>query len=178
MPRIGTEGGKVVREMSKMDSLIKESLRRYPLSAQGIIREVVKPGGVVTPDGLHLPQGTHVHTIVSTMQRDPTIYGDAAEEFHPLRYYAPDDAEKTNVAVHVRENFLAFGLGKHACPGRFFAVHVVKMVLGYLLMHYDLEPLKERPRFVEFGEAVVPSGKIEVRIRRRKFADESVEKAD
>lgn len=52
-------------------------------------------------------------------------------------------------------------------PGRFFAVQVLKMLLGYLLVNYDFEPLTERPKCLEIGEAVIPEEETKVKIRRR-----------
>ncbi|GAP84027.2 putative cytochrome P450 [Rosellinia necatrix] len=62
-----------------------------------------------------------------------------------------------------------FGLGKHACPGRFFAAQEIKLILAYLLLRYDLrlrdgEP---RPRPVVFMMTKSPSQTAEVLFRRR-----------
>ena len=35
-------------------------------------------------------------------------------------------------------DFVIFGLGKHLCPGRFFAVHEIKMSLITLLRRFDV----------------------------------------
>lgn len=34
---------------------------------------------------------------------------------------------------------LAFGFGKHACPGRFFAAQELKTMLAHVLLKYDIE---------------------------------------
>lgn len=177
LPRLADEP-QAIREMVKVDSVLRETLRYHPLGAQNMIREVLQPGGVVTPDGLHLLQGTHVQIVVSNMQRDKEIWGDDADEYDPLRFYkrALDAKSDDNInglhsrqkmAVQLSEDFLSFGLGRHACPGRFFAVHVMKLILGYLLVNYDLEPLPELPRFTEIGEGLIPDGKTVIRARRR-----------
>lgn len=39
--------------------------------------------------------------------------------------------------------FLAWGHGKHACPGRFFAASIMKLMLAYFVLNFDfrLPPL-------------------------------------
>lgn len=77
-------------------------------------------------------------------------------------------------ATQVSAAFLAFSLGKHACPGRFFAVQTIKVMVVWLLLHYEFEVVmpegKERVGFLEIGEVRLPLGKEtgRVRVRRRK----------
>ncbi|KAI2470821.1 ent-kaurene oxidase [Annulohypoxylon bovei var. microspora] len=62
-----------------------------------------------------------------------------------------------------------FGLGKHACPGRFFAGCEVKMVLARLLLRYDIR-LRDgdpRPPPNMFMMTKSPSTTAEVLFRRR-----------
>ncbi|KAF8670477.1 hypothetical protein AX14_005850 [Amanita brunnescens Koide BX004] len=35
--------------------------------------------------------------------------------------------------------YLAFGQGRHACPGRFFATSEVKTMLAHVLLNYDIK---------------------------------------
>ena len=56
--------------------------------------------------------------------------------------------------------------------GRFFAVHALKVMLGHLLIRYEFEHLAERPRFAEMGDAVMPSEKTIIQIRRRESCDD------
>jgi cytochrome P450 len=65
-----------------------------------------------------------------------------------------------------------FGLGKHACPGRFFAAQEIKVILSYLLLHYEIK-LRDgegRPRPVVFMMTKSPSQTAEVLFRRRQIA--------
>lgn len=73
----------------------------------------------------------------------------------------------------------AFGYGKHACPGRFFAISEIKIQLCYILLRYDLalcqvdggagdeNATEESIRPIEMGThfAANPMGKIMVRRR-------------
>lgn len=58
---------------------------------------------------------------------------------------------------------------RHACPGRFFAIQMLKLMLGHVLVNYEFEPLAERPEFSSFGDLTMPpSTKVKVRRRREK----------
>jgi cytochrome P450 len=43
------------------------------------------------------------------------------------------------------EKYLPFGYGKQSCPGRFFALKVVKLIIGRLIYEYDIKWAKEPP---------------------------------
>ncbi|KAI0405194.1 cytochrome P450 [Xylaria palmicola] len=63
-----------------------------------------------------------------------------------------------------------FGLGKHACPGRFFAAQEIKLILSHLLLHYEikLRDGEARPVPVVFMMTKSPSQTAEVLFRRRR----------
>ncbi|KAI0854403.1 ent-kaurene oxidase [Daldinia vernicosa] len=69
----------------------------------------------------------------------------------------------------IGDTAMNFGLGKHACPGRFFASCEIKMVLAYLLLHYDikLRDGESRPAPNMFMMTKSPSMTAEVLFRRR-----------
>jgi len=59
--------------------------------------------------------------------------------------------------VSVSPSSLTFGLGRHACPGRFFAANEIKMICAVLLMNYDValpEGESERYENLTFGHTV------------------------
>ncbi|XDG02270.1 hypothetical protein ABKA04_001885 [Annulohypoxylon sp. FPYF3050] len=69
----------------------------------------------------------------------------------------------------IGDSAMNFGLGKHACPGRFFAGCEIKMVLAYLLLNYDIK-LREgegRPAPNMFMMTKSPSMTAEILFRRR-----------
>ncbi|KAI2781765.1 ent-kaurene oxidase [Daldinia loculata] len=69
----------------------------------------------------------------------------------------------------IGDTAMNFGLGKHACPGRFFAGCEIKMVLAYLLLNYDIK-LRDgegRPAPNMFMMTKSPSMTAEVLFRRR-----------
>ena len=117
MPRVDSDQ-LAIREMVKLDSVIRESMRVDSILGHGFQREVVAPQGLTTPDGRFLPQGSCVCLAISSRMR-ATDQWEQAGEFVPLRFYQPVDEhtglrEKQYSAVHVTEDWLSFGLGRHA----------------------------------------------------------------
>lgn len=44
----------------------------------------------------------------------------------------------------------------------------MRVMLGYLLLNYDFEPLEEKPKMIQIGEVIIPSEKTTVKMRRRR----------
>ncbi|KAG9246658.1 cytochrome P450, partial [Calycina marina] len=174
LPQVGKDPA-ALRKVEKFDSVIRETMRFNNIAAQGLVREVVAPGGITTPDGVYLPQGPHIHSTIANMQRDPAFYGPTADKYDPFRFCIDADDSGAEVygrkrypsAVHLSPEYLSFGLGRHACPGRIFAVNAIKLKLGHLLLEYDVEPYKERPKMIEIGEEIMPSEEIMMKVRRK-----------
>lgn len=60
--------------------------------------------------------------------------------------------------VNTSTEQLGFGLGAHACPGRFFASNQLKIALVHLLLKYDWKlPIGgQRPAAVQVGHESIP----------------------
>lgn len=74
------------------------------------------------------------------------------DEFDGFRFSRLRSSDSPNSArlVYAASNLesMAFGYGRHACPGRFFADCEIKMIMVYLLIKYDFrfpERVTERP---------------------------------
>src|SRR6478609_8997557 len=61
--------------------------------------------------------------------------------------------ESHHQAATTGPDYLIFNHGKHACPGRFFAICEIKMILIELLAKYDfrLEDGKPGPELIRVG---------------------------
>jgi cytochrome P450 len=52
---------------------------------------------------------------------------------------ADSDSSKKFDIVTVGVNFLSFGYGQHACPGRFFVVNEMMLMLAHIVLTYELK---------------------------------------
>ena len=71
-------------------------------------------------------------------------------------------------------DFLPFGHGKHACPGRFLIDFELKMIIAYVLMNYDVKFPDvyggKRPANRWLAEAYLPPDDAKILVKRRKAA--------
>ena len=64
---------------------------------------------------------------------------------------------------------LAFGHGRHACPGRFFAAAMIKLMLAELVLRFDVRTIEDgvRPKDLNIIQNCIPNPKAEILFRRR-----------
>ena len=184
----GTWSKRGLARMYKMDSALRESTRLGSFLGTGLLRKVMVPHGVTTPNGTHCPYGSMIAVPSNGVHNDPESFPDAAV-FRPFRFsserqshgteeddFSSED-EKTNSDDYIRKANLSFvstspsyhpfGHGRHACPGRFFAANELKLMLSYMLLNYEFEPLSERPESKWIGSSLVPPTTATIKIRRR-----------
>ncbi|WEW54698.1 heme-binding oxidoreductase [Emydomyces testavorans] len=125
-------------------------------------------------DGTRLPKGTHFGMPSYSILHDPAIIKNP-EAFDGFRYKKiredPEESNKHQYAT-TDSNNLHFGHGRYACPGRFFASHVVKMILGHLILDFDFKfpEGKGRPRNLNMDENIYPDPSATLLMRRRQMA--------
>ncbi|KAI4521513.1 cytochrome P450 [Schizophyllum commune Loenen D] len=86
-----------------------------------------------------------------------------------------DPIAPRNVLVGTSPNFLAWGAGKHQCPGRFFAAVETKMMLAYVVTTFDMATettrngceSSTRPKDFRLEANCFPNPWARVRMRRR-----------
>jgi len=108
----------------------------------------VEPGGFSLETGgrkFHVPFGEYVALSHSVPNRDPATFPDP-EAFVPERFSAAatfDDYQLTT-----------FSHGRHACPGRSYAMRLMGLVLEEILSRYDVTSSKPFPA-VSFERATL-----------------------
>ncbi|KAL4925061.1 cytochrome P450 [Aspergillus undulatus] len=157
-----------VKKLRLVDSAVRESMRLTPFANVGLPRTVVHPDGVLLQESsnIRLPQGTMLALPLGPIQRDAALYPDP-EVFDVSRFAR---GHKPRSALALDEGFLGFGFGQHACPGRFFALNEVKLVVAQMLLHYDIEHIPKRPASVPIMWLNYPAPNATVRVRRRREA--------
>ncbi|KAJ7124104.1 cytochrome P450 [Mycena crocata] len=168
-----------LNNMFKIDSFLRESQRMHGTGPIGLTRQVVAKEGFRFSDGTVLPYGTFVSAASRPMHYDTANYADATV-FDGFRF-ARERVEQKNDPdpskdifkrhmVSTAADHLAFGAGKHACPGRFFAATELKAMLAHLVIHYDIRAEVEgvRPAERNPGPSSVASPSATGRVRFRK----------
>ncbi|OAL04297.1 cytochrome P450 [Phaeosphaeriaceae sp. SRC1lsM3a] len=147
--------------MHRLDSTIRESQRVAPIALTFIHRKVIAKEGITTPEGAHLKYGTLITCPWAPVALDEEIHDKNASEFDAFRYsrakeaydeMTPEEKHKANALelrqtgmVTTSDRHLPFGHGRHACPGRFFVSHELKMIFAYLILNYDFKHHESKP---------------------------------
>ncbi|KAF9446380.1 cytochrome P450 [Macrolepiota fuliginosa MF-IS2] len=137
-----------IAKLYKIDSFIHESARYSGLGGVSMIRKIGDPNGFKFSNGITLPYGASVSVISDAMHHDATFYPDPYT-FDGFRFYKIGKADLdqgNDTEFHVKHafaslstNWLLWGLGKHACPGRFFSAHEIRAAVAYILLNFDIK---------------------------------------
>ena len=104
------------------------------------------------------------------MCRDPERYPDP-DTFDGYRFYKLRQIKEQagyQFAASDKDG-PAWGFGKFACPGRFWAGAQIKLVMMALLLHYDIgypEGQTNRPEDIMLGEKRTPSRTQQIVLKR------------
>ncbi|KIJ12301.1 hypothetical protein PAXINDRAFT_14916 [Paxillus involutus ATCC 200175] len=126
-------------KMRKIDSFLKESQRMEGIGAVAMSRKAMKD--FTFSDGTVVPKGTIIHAASHATHLDNEIYENAGA-FDPFRFANMRDEDRDGAKhsfVSTSFEYLAFGHGKLACPGRFFAANELKSMLAHLVLTYDIK---------------------------------------
>ncbi|KAK9800101.1 putative Cytochrome P450 [Seiridium cardinale] len=167
-------------KMIKLDSVFRESARLNTSVAVGLRRKVVAKEGITTPSGVHLPFGNYCAVPNLAVLSDSSVYPEP-ESFKPWRFAEirhdidTGDRPKDHVTSArltfpaTSNDYLTWGNGRQACPGRFFATTELKLMLAYTILHYDFEMLPKRPVGTWVGIIRTPDMNVKIRVRRNKM---------
>ncbi|KDR68411.1 hypothetical protein GALMADRAFT_231377 [Galerina marginata CBS 339.88] len=134
-----------VIKMRKVDSFIKES-QRLAVGALNMNRKALKD--FTFSNGVTVPAGTHIAVATFSTHMDERIY-DNPYEFRGFRFaeMRQEIGESTkHQMVSLSPDYVTFGTGRYACPGRFFAVTALKTMLAHILLNYDVKLPNGVPR--------------------------------
>ncbi|XP_031266301.1 cytochrome P450 71D10-like [Pistacia vera] len=117
-----------IEEMKFLKLVIKETLRLHPAGPLLLSRE---NGERCEINGFNIPAKTKVIVNAWAMSRDPKYWAEP-ESFKPERFLNSSiDFMGSNF------NYLPFGAGRRTCPGSFYGLANVEIVLAMLLYHFD-----------------------------------------
>lgn len=147
--------GRSVNGMKYMNAFFKEVFRLYPISHS--FSRVLTNDGVFS--GYKIPAGTTMHfTLNSTQNRNPKLFTEP-DKFTPERWL-----DRENAATKFSTT-TAFGIGARACPGRFFAMQEMHLLLIEILRNFRVE-YKYEPMISIMQSTGILSGKPRFAFRR------------
>uniref|UniRef100_A0A1D1Z571 Ent-kaurene oxidase n=1 Tax=Anthurium amnicola TaxID=1678845 RepID=A0A1D1Z571_9ARAE len=140
-----------IQKMVKLDSFLKESLRLTGSTVH--FHHNVSSESYTFSNGYTIPKGRRVTMYLEDSLKSKEGFGDDADEFKPFRFL-----NANSPATKLDRNFIIFGGGVHACPGRFFAINESKLLLHKLILRYNIKTQSgkiEEKRFI--GPNTLPS---------------------
>ncbi|KAI0046794.1 cytochrome P450 [Auriscalpium vulgare] len=154
--------------MWRVDSFIRESQRVNGMGEASMMRLALRP--FTFSNGMTVPPGTMVCASAAATHVDEMIYprGDVFDGFRFADMRSADAEATKHQMVTTNPEYLTFGYGKHACPGRFFAANELKAMLSHVVMTYDVkfEEGKGMPANIFLSGGVLPAP-AQVLFRRR-----------
>ncbi|KAF8167722.1 cytochrome P450 [Crassisporium funariophilum] len=165
-----------LEKMRKLDSLIKESMRISGTSSLTMMRKTLKP--YTFSSNTHIPPQTLLFAASLPRHLSPTIYPSPLfSPLHEQQHSTSPSPTSTSASeggtrfglVATTPDWLAWGYGRHACPGRFYGAAVVKVVLAWVVLGFDVRFEFEggRPGDVVFGMGRLPNPDVKIMLRKR-----------
>ncbi|KAE9395448.1 cytochrome P450 [Gymnopus androsaceus JB14] len=158
-----------ISKMRKLDSFLKETLRFSGagglVDRRKVLQDFTFSNGTTVPAGVTISVPSYVH------HHDEALY-ENAYTFDAFRFYNMRSREGESIkhqAISPNFDYLTFGTGRHACPGRFFAVYELKGLIAHILMLYDVKLEEEGviPPHKWRGSSKIPSQTGMVLFRKR-----------
>ncbi|EHK22097.1 uncharacterized protein TRIVIDRAFT_216144 [Trichoderma virens Gv29-8] len=154
-----------VNKLSKMtltDSFMREVLRTKG-DAWGPVRQTTR---AVRVGPYVLPKGAMCIVLISRAHQHPDNYGDEGKVFDGFQW-----DKKQRPAVQGNHDFLTFGLGRWACPGRQLAIHEIKIVLYMFFSKFDIKLKANTFRTTNTINTTAVAPDATLLLRRRKDTD-------
>ncbi|KAI7854886.1 cytochrome P450 [Circinella umbellata] len=124
-----------VSHLQLLDSFIREVLR-YDIDNLGLHHMALQD--MILSTGQMIPKGSLIVAALDEAHQDPalgSLYNKPLNEFDAYRFIdATEDKKSSTIGI----DLISFGLGAHACPGRYFAVNEIKYILAELLVRFDI----------------------------------------
>ncbi|MGZ5031012.1 MAG: cytochrome P450, partial [Methylobacter sp.] len=136
-------------------AVLNESMRLRP-PAGILMRKIAKDTEL---DGYLLKQGRLAIFSIYNIHHHPDFWPQP-EQFDPERFLSDDSR---------RFVFMSFGTGERVCIGNHFALLESQVLLGMILLHFDVQLLNTEEAEVEMAVTLKPKGGMPVKLTARKL---------
>uniref|UniRef100_A0A0B7KLU2 Cytochrome P450 n=2 Tax=Bionectria ochroleuca TaxID=29856 RepID=A0A0B7KLU2_BIOOC len=139
--------------IAKEKAIIRQ-IANLPILSESTRRSALQP--FTFSNGLKLEVGDWACTPVRAIMQDPEYYPNPLR-FNGFRF--PNPSKLTDVG----NTFHVWGTGRMACPGRFYAAAIMKVITGQVILKYDTELIPGKGnRFFAWRSAILPKSSIRV----------------
>lgn len=104
--------------------ILNETLRLYP----PVVMLMRQTSNNIKLGNLDVPTNTQFNLPIAAVHHDPSIWGEDANEFNPLRFAEP----RKHLA-----SYFPFGLGPRICVGQNLAMVESKLILAMILQQFS-----------------------------------------
>ncbi|KAI8885443.1 cytochrome P450 [Backusella circina FSU 941] len=118
-----------LKEMTFLENFMRESFRQ---SADKLANGKKAMVDYTFANGYQIPKGRVVESTARGLNMGTNLNRSKIEEMDPTQSFGKPSTAPAR-------DFVTFGLGKHLCPGRFFAVLEIKMSLIQLFREFDIK---------------------------------------
>lgn len=146
-----------LKKLRYLECVIKETLRIFP-SVPLFARSLCEDCHI---NGFKVPKGVNAVIIPYALHRDPRYFPEP-EEFRPERFL-PENSEGRHPYA-----FIPFSAGPRNCIGQRFAMMEEKVILAWVLRHFEVRACQDREQLRPMGELILrPERGIWIRLSRR-----------
>jgi cytochrome P450 len=129
----------IYRRLIKLDSFIRECMRTR-MTIIGLAHTNISEDDIVLKSGAIVKPGHEVFINTFHVHHDEENQAgfDDLETFNGFRFVGKD-----KLAAKSAQDNISFGMGKRACPGRWFAIHQIKGIVSYFIKNYEMSAKSE-----------------------------------
>ncbi|PWY91870.1 cytochrome P450 [Aspergillus sclerotioniger CBS 115572] len=149
---------KKLTQLTLLDSFMREVFRTKG-DTWGPVRQTTRP---VQVGPYTLPKDAVCMVLISRAHQHQDNYGSDGRIFDGFQW-----EKKAKPAVQSSPEFLAFGLGRWACPGRQLAVHEIKIMLYLFFSRFDVRVKEGSFRVVNWINTTSVPPEVTLLVRRR-----------
>lgn len=130
VPENGLIAVKTLSQMTLLDSFMREVFRTKG-DSWGPVRQTTKPLQI---GPYILPKNAICMVQIARAHQHPDNYGNEGKVFNGFQW-----EKKKLAAVQTTPEFLTFGMGRWACPGRQLAIHEIKIMIYLFFTRFDIK---------------------------------------